>query len=255
LQPESAINSWQHWSGGLRTRPIILGPLSGGRSNRSFLLESDDKKMVLRLNGEDSFLPDGNRSSEVDIWESASEQGIAPRLLHVDRRNRFLVSVYIINKLPPQPPFSAIFVDRAFELLDRCHRLDVDTLSINYVNHVENYWRIIEKKNHPVNPSLTKQREPMRLQLDELINSGSQTGLCHHDPVIANFVGDQDRLYLIDWEYAARGLVVMDYAALGVEWGIDDTVIINRTGFEAETLSKAKKLYKYLSQLWEEATS
>jgi len=73
--------------------------------------------------------------------------------------------------------------------------------------------------------------------------------------VVANFVGSSERLYLIDWEYAARGLLLMDYAALGVEWGIDDAVITNQTGIEAELLIKAKELYKYLCKLWEEATA
>ncbi len=250
LQPETALNNWRQWSGELRSRPIILKPLSGGRSNHSFLLNSDGKKMVLRLNGADTLLPGANRSSEIKIWQVTSAQGIAPPLLYVDNQNRFLISTYINNGLPPQPPIDETFVDQAFNLLKIFHQLDTDALTIDYASHIENYWQIIERKSNLLNPILNEQRKPMQEVLATLTNSGTAMGLCHHDLVIANFVGNADRLYLIDWEYAAHGLQVMDYAALSIEWGIDDAVVIERTGVELELLIMAKTFYKYMCSLW-----
>ena len=250
MQPEIALNGWRQWNGDLCTRPVILGPLSGGRSNRSFLLDSDGNRMVLRLNGADSLLPGANRSIEINIWQAASNQGIAPPLLYVDDQNRFLISSHINNYLPPQPPLDQTFVDQAFNLLDRCHQLDTDAPSIDYASHIDRYWQIIESKSNFLNPLLYEQRKPMQEILATLTDSGTPMGLCHHDPVVANFVGNADHLYLIDWEYAARGLLVMDYAALGFEWGIDDAVVIERTGVELELLVMAKTFYKYMCELW-----
>jgi hypothetical protein len=45
----------------------------------------------------------------------------------------------------------------------------------------------------------------------------------------------------------------MDYAALGIEWKIDDEKILTKTGIEPPLLIKAQTLYKYISQLWEKA--
>ena len=237
MQPETALNSWREWNVQLSVRPTIVGPLSGGRSNQSFLLDSAGQKMVLRINGSESFLPNSNRSNEIRNWQAASKQGIAPPLLHVDVQNRFLVSSYIENKLPAKPQHDPHIVDHALGLLIQCHQLDVKVPTIDYSRHIEQYWQIIEDKKTPINPFLIRQREPMQLLLESLLNSDSPTSLCHHDPVIENFVGSPDRLYLIDWEYAATGLVVMDYAALSIEWKIDDAVITNRTGLEAESLT------------------
>ena len=58
-----------------------------------------------------------------------------------------------------------------------------------------------------------------------------------------------ERLYLIDWEYAANGLQIMDYAALATEWQIDDATILAKTDFNPESLTKAKALYQYLCAL------
>ena len=206
--------------------------------------------MVLRLNGTDSLLPGTNRSSEIDIWQAASKQGIAPPLLYTDGQSGFLVSTYINSSLPTKPPLDDTSINQAFELLKSCHQLDVAAPTIDYVSHIDNYWQGIESKDKPANPGLIKQREPMRKVLGTLLTSSTPGGLCHHDPVVANFVGNADRLYLIDWEYAARGLLVMDYAALATEWGIDDAVMIEQTGLELELLVIAKAFYKYLCALW-----
>jgi thiamine kinase len=254
LLPETTIDSWRLWGGGLRTRPVIVEPLTGGLSNRSFLLESDDQRMVLRINSEDSLLPGSNRRSEIDIWQAASKQGIAPPLLYVDGHTRYLVSTYIESNLPSQPQLDESFLDQAFSLLSRCHQLDVEAHCIDYTDHIKKYWDIIVGKDQITNPGLQQQRQPMQELLEDILNSGTPTGLCHHDPVIANFVGSTERLYLIDWEYAAHGLQVMDYAALGIEWGIDDATIVARTGLKPGLLTMSKSLYRYMCALWKEIT-
>ncbi len=88
--------------------------LSGGRSNRSFLLNSDIGKLVLRINGTGSLLPGAGRDNEIRIWQEASKQGIAPPLVFVDSKNQYLVSTYIKNELPPQPQLNPACVDQAF---------------------------------------------------------------------------------------------------------------------------------------------
>ena len=210
--------------------------------------------MVLRLNGTESVLPGANRSSEHEIWQTASAQGIAPPLLYVDDRSRFLVSTFIESNLPSRPALNSALVNQAFDLLERCHQLDLDVPCIDYAGHIEKYWQVIENKGHPTGHGLYKKREPMQRLLEEITGSGGPTGLCHHDLVTENFVGAQERLYLIDWEYAANGLLMMDYAAFGVEWGLYDQHIFTHTGIEPGLMSMAKSLYIYLCELWEAVT-
>jgi len=255
MRAENAINSWREWDADLHMRPEILGPLSGGRSNRSFLLDSNGKKMVLRINGTGSMLPGTSRKNEISIWQAASKKGIAPPLLHVDEQNRFLVSSYISNSLPSQPGNDENIIGQAFGLLKQCHLLDVHAPGIDYAAHVEQYWHLIESKGITTSSDLVRQREPMQGLLEDIAASDVQTGVCHHDLVAANFVGSTARLYLIDWEYAARGLLVMDYAALGVEWGIDDAVVAGQAGIDVELLSLASDFYRYECRLWGAITS
>ena len=187
------------------------------------------------------------------IWQAASNAGLAPALLHFDERQCILISRYIENNLPAQPAASKSVVDLAFTLLKRCHQLETDAHSLDFSEHIQHYWRLIEAKGVPADPVLLKQQEPMQALLDSQHFKDAETGLCHHDPIIANFVGSPDRLYLIDWEYAAKGLLVMDYAALAIEWGIEDNIILAHSGSDPELLIMAKKLYTYLCKLWQQA--
>ena len=251
MRPETALDSWRDWSCELSSRPVVAGPLDDGCSNRSLLLDSGQGKLVLRLNGSDSWLPGGERSKEALIWQAASSKGIAPSLLFVDKNNRFLVSRYIENSVPNAPPMDEPFVGQAFDLLKRCHELKFDGPAINYAEHIEKYWLAIESRARASAPALLDQRKPMQEALQQLIASNMPTGLCHHDPVTANFVGNKQKLYLIDWEYAANGLIIMDYAAFAVEWQLDDQTVIVRTGLDPGLLGQAKRIYQYLCELWQ----
>lgn len=255
MQVEAAIDSWRQWDVELNKRPVLLETMSGGRSNRSFLLESGDRRMVLRLNGGDSILPAADRSHESTIWQAASEKGIAPPLFHVDEHHRFLVSTYVHNTLPRRKPVDRSFVTQAFALLRHCHELAVDVPAIDYAGHIEHYWNIAERANVALSPALLEQRATMQNFAEEIVSSGARTGLCHHDLVMDNFVGSAQHLYLIDWEYAMHGLQIMDFAAIGIEWGIDDATVLAHTGAKPELLLIAKKLYRYLCDLWEEVTA
>jgi thiamine kinase len=255
LHPEIAIAGWQQWPVDLPVKPELMGQLDGGRSNRSYLLKSGDQQLVLRLNGSNSLLPGSSRRSEMKIWQAASTAGIAPTLLYFDERQGILVSTYIEDCLPPESESSQGTADLAFTLLKRCHQLDVDAHYLDLSEHIQQYWQLIEALGEPVDPWLLKQKISMQNLLESPHFKDAETGLCHHDPIMANFVGSPDRLSLIDWEYAAKGRLVMDYAALAIEWSIDDELVIARSGVNPELLTMAKKLYTYLCKLWQQATA
>lgn len=255
LQPESAIATWRQWSAGLTTRPVIVGPLHGGRSNHSYLLDSNGKKLVLRINAINHNLPGVQRQDEIAIWQAASKQGIAPPLYFADKSAAYLVSSYIESDLPPKPQLDHTLVRQAIALLARCHMLDVSAPMIDYTSHIDGYWNLIDSAARLRNQALPGQREAMQMVLEEINNSAVPTGLCHHDPVVANFVGTTRKLYLVDWEYAGTGYPLMDYAALSVEWGIDHAIMASRTGYDAQLLALAESLYVYICALWEETTN
>ncbi|MGD8384675.1 MAG: choline/ethanolamine kinase family protein [Lysobacterales bacterium] len=248
--PQTAIDNWRQWGLGLRARPRVVRPLPGGRSNRNYLLETDGRSLVLRLNAGGALLPGGTREAENEAWRSASDARIAPPLLFADTANGVLLSEYIDGELPARPQDDPVLGGRALDLLQRCHRMETRLPAIDYRAHVKTYWRMILGAGIPA-AHLARQRRDMQRVLETLLASDLGWGPCHHDPVVANFVGSRERLYLVDWEYAAHGLQLMDYAALSVEWGFDAGATATAAGTDARLLAMAMRFYRYLCELWE----
>jgi thiamine kinase-like enzyme len=228
LKPDEALSSWREWRCALRSRPIIVTQLTGGKTNQSFLLESDGRKLAMRLNSPAVALPGVDRANEARIWQAASNAGLAPAVLHIDTQSGLLVTEYIDGASLDASEIDDPLIDRLVRLLADVHELDINVLR------------------------LLQRREPLQQLVEEFMASVTHIGLCHHDPARSNVVRRDNKLYLLDWEYAARGPVEMDFAALSVEWDIDTAEICNRTALEPVLLETAKTIYLYICALWSE---
>lgn len=246
------LDTWQTWACGLKSQPVVVSELTGGQTNRSFLLDADGQKLILRVNAPAEKFPGIDRAREARIWRAASDARFAPPLVFVDPEERFIVTEYIDGHALDPSQLDGASVDRLFALLAGIHDLDLDVPVLDYSIYIRVYWKKIDSESGLHNPDLQWQRQTMQALVTEFIASKPATGLCHHDPVPSNVIPANNRLYLLDWEYAARGFVAMDYAALAVDWGIEDAVIVEHTGTDPTVLDMAKQLYFHFCQLWKE---
>jgi thiamine kinase-like enzyme len=245
------LDTWRTWACGLKSQPVLVKALTGGQTNRSYLLDADGRKMVMRLNAPGQ-VPGIDRTREAQIWRAAYGAGLAPELLHFDPEAGFQITEYIEGAALDRSQMDGVWTDRVFDLLTATHGLEIDAPMLDYSLYIEEYWRLIESAPILHNLPLQRQRQPLQTLVAEFIASAPATGLCHHDPVMSNVIRDGDRLYLLDWEYATRGFIAMDYAVLSVDWDIADSVIIERTGIDPAVLDRAKPLYRYICDLWQE---
>ena len=246
------LDTWQAWACGLRSRPVVVSELTGGQTNRSVLLDADGVRLVMRVNAPAEKFPGIDRAREARIWRAASDAKLAPPLVFVDPEERFVITEYIDGTTLDRLQLDDSSFDRVFDLLAGVHDLNIDAPALDYSLYIRVYWEMIESGSSLHNSDLERQRQSMRALLDEFIASRPQTGLCHHDPVRTNVISADGRLYLLDWEYAARGFIAMDYAVLSVDWGFDDTVIVEHARVDPAVLEMAKQLYCYICKLWQE---
>jgi thiamine kinase len=246
------LDTWQSWGCGLTARPVIVAELSDGQTNRSYLLNADGTRLVMRLNAPAERFPGIDRGREAQIWRAASDAGLAPPLLFADPEQRFIITEYIDGDRLEPSQLDDSSITRLFALLAGAHDLDVDTPLVDYSLYIRVYWEMIETRSVLHNADLRQQRRTTRELLEMLIASKPATALCHHDPLISNVISANNKLYLLDWEYAAGGFIAMDYAVLSVDWNIEDAVIIEHTGVSPIELDRAKQLYRYICDLWQE---
>jgi len=214
-QDLSRIEQLACWRG----RPQIF-PLPGGMTNRNYRVRDDAGMHVARL-GEDVPHHGIERWHEVALARAAQAAGLSPEVEHAEP------GVLVMRFIEGRPLTAAEIRDPArlpavAALIRRCHQemgrhLDGPSLSFCPFQTVRRYAA-----------ALRSQGSPWSDRLDELLalNDRLQRSLAPAAPVIAhndllsgNLLDDGSRLWLIDWDYAARGDGLFDLANLATNNG------------------------------------
>ena len=197
----------------LWTAPVDPQPLSGGLSNESFCVTDGGKKYVVRL-GEDYRVHHVVRAAEVIASQAAHQAGFAPQLVHSEPG--IMVFNFIDGKTYGPEDVQAGLA-RVTAMACAFHTtmpaLVSGKAALFWVFHViRDYARTIETGNGrlkdqlPGYLALSAQLEKVQVPLPLIFG--------HNDLLPANFIDDGQKLWLIDYEYAAWSTAMFDLAGI-----------------------------------------
>ena len=205
IQLISDINFWKG--------KIDISSIKGGITNKNFLVTDGSKKYFVRI-GDD--IPEHLvfRSNEVQASKAASKIGICPKLLFHKK------SIQIFNYIEGKtfgPEDIKNNLDTITKLIKKVHTKIPDQLIgqsvIFWVFHViKNYKNFLEEHQSSymkILPDLLKKA----LKL-ESISSPFEIVFSHNDLLPANFIQNQEKIWLIDWEYAGFNTPLFDLGGL-----------------------------------------
>lgn len=241
LQPTAALDTWRQWGLGLTGRPEVVAAVAGGRTNRSFRLAAPglDGHLLLRLNHPDPASLGIDRALEREILGKTAAVGISRPFLHWDPDDRFVVFAWLAARTWTDADLaSPIQRARLWPLLDRLGEVDLQRPRRRYLAYLNHYWRQLERAGL-INPELDRRWQQFQPRLAAFDRAPWAARLVHHDLVPANILECQDRLCLIDWEYAAPGHPDIDI------WTIDPSAVSEP--FIAEMMG-------WINDLWELVT-
>jgi thiamine kinase-like enzyme len=245
---ESLLHQWRSW--GFQQRPVIERPLGLGRTNSSYLMRVDGRELVLRLNNSASVELGIDRRREQQILLHVSAAGIAPDVCYNNPAEGILITEYIRGEHWRGGCSSGSGRRyRLLELMDRIHGIKPALPRFDYVQLAEAYWQVLAAREAVMDTNLSLERRRMLPLLQEFQDACQCQGLCHHDPVPANIIDADGRLYMIDWEYAGRGCSEIDYAALSAECQLNRQQR-QSTGVQCDQ-RLAGEAYQYLCLLWQ----
>lgn len=203
----------------LAGRPLTLTPISGGLTNRNFLVEAAGSadRHVLRLAGNDTHLLGISRELEHAATVAAAGVGVGPEVTAFLRPEGYLVTRYIVGspvaasamhegatlgriadslrRVHGGPPVPGLFVPlRVAEMYGALARARGVALPAVYAE-ADRVGRRIERAclAHPI----------------ELVP-------CHNDLLNANLIDDGARIRIVDWEYAGMGDPWFDLGNLSI---------------------------------------
>lgn len=191
--------------------PDLVEPLHGGKTNHNILVHDHGAAFVVRF-GKDIPHHGILRWNELAIARAAERSGIGPAIRYS------APGVLVMDWLPARPLEAG---DRAripdlAALVRRVHRevfarLEGPVLAFCVFHVVRDYARQLAGSSHA--PLL----RDLLAQADRLDRAAGPSGfvLGHNDLLPGNIlVGDDNRLWLIDWEYAGLGSPLFDLGGL-----------------------------------------
>lgn len=190
----------------------------GGITNQSYRLQSREHDFVLRWpNSTASRYLD--RRAELGNVQMVAELGLFPPILAADPD----IGWYITMFIPGATALSAAdfakpaLFDTVVLMLSKLHGSGLSFPSQQGLFEAIDLY--ISFAPMPHLETLRRELEPARLALQR---HPLPRIPCHIDPSPSNFVlGNDSRLYLIDWEFAAMEEPLWDLAAVAQEQGVD----------------------------------
>lgn len=216
----------------LAGRSLTLAPLSGGITNRNFLVEASGtpERWVLRLAGNDTHLLGISREVEHAATVAAAGVGVGPEVTAFLRPEGWLVTRFIEGSpVPAEAAREPAVLRRVADSLRRIH--DGPAIPGLFVPFriVEAYRALALARGVPIPPEYELAAATARRIELALLSSPSELRPCHNDLLNANFIDDGTRIRIVDWEYAGMGDPFFDLGNFSVNHDLcadDDAALL-----------------------------
>jgi thiamine kinase len=196
-------------------RPDAIAVLHGGTVNSSFRVDTRAGRFVLRLNAAEGGLLGANHEREAQLQRAAAQFGVAPPLIYADRAQGFMITKYIDGRAweasdLARPEALRWLGARLRALHDivapAVAPFDLGALLRGYCARLT----AAAPAERALLASLLQQSEAT---LALCAGGGRSATIVHNDLHHSNLI-EADRLYLIDWEYAAVADPIFDLACV-----------------------------------------
>jgi thiamine kinase-like enzyme len=187
---------------------LSLTPLSGGITNRNFLVQADGQaqRWVLRLAGNDTHLLGISREVELAATIAAAGVGVGPEVTAFIRPEGYLVTRFIDGSpVSDEAVHRPETIRRIADSIRRVHEGTAIPGLFVPLRIVEAYRALAVARGVPIPLEYVLSRAiGRRIELAFLENP-VELRPCHNDLLNANFIDDGSRIRIVDWEYAGMG--------------------------------------------------
>ena len=205
---ESNIKSLKIWKNNISIKPI-----DGGLTNQNFLVTDGDKKYFARI-GKDIKEHLIFRTNEISASKAASLAGIAPKLVYAGEG---IIIFEYIKSITYNSELVIQNLDKIIKLIKNIHDEIPNFISgdppLFWVFHVvKNYVNFL-KNNNSAYVNLLNELVNKSTQLNKLA-SPYDIVFCHNDFLPANFIENNSKIWVVDWEYAGFNTPLFDLGGL-----------------------------------------
>ncbi len=237
--------------------------LAGGMTNKNYKVRISGKDYILRIpgNGTESMI---SRVNEKHNSKLANELDIDTHILYFDEVSGIKISELIedAETINAQTAKREDTMEMTTSILRKLHNSELEFKNtFDVFKEIIKYEKLLKDVNgNNFEDYLDIRNKVMNLE-NILENLGRDVKPCHNDTVAENFIkGNNDKLYLIDWEYSGNNDPMWDLAAHIIEcdFNIDEEELFLQKYFETNEVQEKYKtkilIYKicqdFLWSLW-----
>jgi thiamine kinase-like enzyme len=195
--------------------------LGGGITNHNLKVEVDGEAFVLRVAGKDTGLLGIDRSVELAATEAAAALGIGPEVVAFVEPEGWLVTRFVEGAIPSTERMRERgMLGRVARALRAFHGSGGIPGSFDSFRVVETYRQTALDRGGAV-PDAYEWAHAIAETI-ETRRSADVHVPCHNDLLNANFLEDDEQLWIVDWEYAGMGDRFFDLANFSINHELDD---------------------------------
>ncbi|HEY4331150.1 MAG TPA: choline kinase family protein [Ilumatobacteraceae bacterium] len=241
------VPAWTHATFSIR-------PLTGGITNRNYVVTVDSDEFVVRVPGERTELLGINRKCEAEASRRAAELGIGPPVLGELPG----IGTQITLLVPGHHLDEHAFVERLADVIALLKVLHQSgPLGGSFPIHRVVEWHARDASSHGAMPPAAYERLHQQSRHIESAFAASPTPPvpCHNDLLPGNVLFSGERVWLLDYEYAGMNDVFFDLANLSVNCGLsrsaDERLLMIYFGFVSRSGWARLQLMKVMSEFRE----
>ena len=193
-------------------------PLTGGITNRNYLVTLGGKKYVIRVPGKDTALLGIDRGAEREANENAAAIGVAPRVAAQLDDPPCLVTEFVeCREMEPkdlrEPETMRTLMGELRKIHDSGASLPT---SFDSFRVVEEYRETAASRGGEIPEAYDEAHETAQ-RIEEALSGPEHDPVpCHNDLLAGNFLRGSERIWIVDWEYAGMGDRYFDLANFAI---------------------------------------
>lgn len=189
---------------------LAVAPLPGGITNLNYRVDAAGKSYVVRIPGRETERLGIDRRREHACARAASASGVAPFVAAFFEDAGVLVTEHVGGHEPGEDVLRAPqTLGRVAVALRRYHTGMAFPGTFSPFRTVREYGAVAGRYGAPL-PARFDWMMTHAEDIEAALGVPRVAQPCHNDLLPANFLDDGDRLWIIDWEYAAMGDVFFD---------------------------------------------
>jgi thiamine kinase-like enzyme len=211
---------------------LTLRPLSGGITNRNFLVEPAGRtdRYVIRLAGNDTHLLGISREVEHAATVAAAGVGVGPEVTAFIRPEGYLVTRFIEGSpVSDEAVHTPETIARVAASLRRIHDGPAIPGLFVPLRIVEAYRALAMARGVPIPAEYELAAGFARRIEGAFLSNPIELRPCHNDLLNANFIDDGERIRIVDWEYAGMGDPFFDLGNFSINHELtpdEDTALV-----------------------------